>query len=81
MKKILAGFIVGLIILNTTSVFATTIDVVFGSMRVVLDGQRIDAQTMLYEGRTFIPLRVVSESFGHQVFFDEHAKAVFINTR
>ncbi len=59
--------------LMTTAVFADTrtIDVTFNSADVLVDGQRIDAESFTYNGVTYLPLRAISESMGMTVEFED----------
>ncbi len=78
-KKILVGFAVALT-LSTSTVFAggvsTKANVVFNNVDVLVDGQRIDASNIVYNGTTYIPLRKVSEATGLTVNYDEATREI-----
>ena len=68
-KKALKGFVVGVIITTmfmSTAVGAqvkNTIDVIFNSINITVNGEDQDIDNLLYEGRTYVPLRAISEIF------------------
>lgn len=47
-------------------------------VRVYVNGIRIDEETILSDGRTYIPLRAVSEALGAEVGWDDASKSAFI---
>ncbi len=47
-------------------------------VRVYVNGIRIDEETILSDGRTYIPLRAVSETLGAEVGWDDASKSAFI---
>lgn len=47
-------------------------------VRVYVNGVRIDEETILTDGRTYIPLRAVSEALGAEVGWDDASKSAFI---
>ncbi len=47
-------------------------------VRVYVNGIRIDEETILSDGRTYIPLRAVSEALGAEVGWDDVSKSAFI---
>jgi hypothetical protein len=76
MKKTIKGFVLGVII--TTMLMSTvfgaqvkkTIDVIFNSVNITLNGEKSDTDNFLYEGTTYVPLRAISEIFGKEVGWD-----------
>ena len=75
-KKTLKGFVVGVIVTTifmTTAVGAQvkdTIDVIFNSINVSVNGETQDVNNFLYEGTTYVPLRTISEIFDKEVTWD-----------
>ncbi len=70
-------FITGTVVagaLMTTAVFADTktIKATFNGVDVLVDGQRIDAESLTYNGTTYLPLRAISESMGMTVEFESN---------
>lgn len=49
------------------------------TVRVYVNGIRVQEETLLHNDRTFIPLRAVSESLGAEVVWDEETYSAFVN--
>lgn len=75
MKKFLLGFLVGCLLMMTTPVLADSIfqsiDVVLDSVQVQVNGEKLDANTILYNGSTYLPMRKVAEAVGKDVEWDQ----------
>lgn len=77
MKKQVKGFILGIIFMmiisNSTfaSGFKGTIEVVFNSINLQINGQKVDADNILYKGTTYIPLRKAAEILGKEVVWNQ----------
>ncbi len=69
--KLMSGILLATALM-TTSVFADTetIKVTFNNVDVLVDGQRIDAENLTYNGVTYLPLRAISESMGMIVEYE-----------
>ena len=76
-KKTFKNIVVGLII---TTMFMTTavgaqikdsIDVIFNSINIRLNGEEQDLNNFLYEGTTYVPLRDISNLFDKEVSWDD----------
>ena len=89
-KKTLKGFVVGVII---TTMFISTpvgaqvknaigvmfnIDVMFNAVNIKTNGEAQDIDNFLYEGTTYVPLRVISKIFDKEVTWDGPNKTVNI---
>ena len=87
MKKTVKGFILGTII--TTMLMSTalgagvkkTIEVAFNSINLTVNGDRVDADTILYEGTTYIPLRAAAEMLGKDVGWDQNTSTASIDDK
>ncbi|SCZ07975.1 stalk domain-containing protein [Alkaliphilus peptidifermentans] len=70
-KQYLKGLVSGIIItiLLTSVVFASTktIDVLFNGVNIEVNGQKVNADNILYNGTTYVPLRVTAEMLGMEV--------------
>ena len=55
-----------------------TIDATFDSINVYVNGTYIDAPNILYNNRTYIPLRAISEALGVAVTYDEDTNEVYL---
>ncbi len=87
MKKHFLSFILGCtvtaILTTSTITYAETmktIDAIFGKIKLVVDGQQMDKETLLYEGTTYIPLRAAAEAFGKEVDYDHLTETAYINS-
>ena len=49
------------------------------TVRVYVNGMRVEEETLLHNDRTFIPLRAVSEALGAEVTWDGDTYSAFIN--
>lgn len=88
MKKELKGFIIGVILtamLASTVVFAgeltKSIEVVFNSVKLTVNGQKVAADTILYNGTTYVPLRATAEILGKYVGWDGATNTASINDK
>lgn len=85
-KTFLLGVITTVIVSGVITVFAATIDVELGGIRIFLDGEEQTltdvngdvVEPMIYNGTTYVPVRAVSEFFGKQVDWDEAEYSVYI---
>ena len=87
MKKTIKGFVLGLIIatLLMSTVFGAgvkkTIEVAFNSINLTVNGNKVDADTILYQGTTYVPLRAVGEMLGKNVGWDGDTNTASINDK
>lgn len=87
MKKVLRYFIIGVIILTLlmgTAIGETitqTIQVVYNSVNLTVNGTKIQADNILYNGTTYVPLRAVSEALGKEVGWDQATMTASINNK
>lgn len=87
MKKIayfLSGCIITTIIMNSFTVFAETadkIDVVFGRIVLMVNGEKINKETLLYNGTTYVPLRASAEILGKEVAWDSTSNTAYIDEK
>ena len=84
MKKTIKGFLLGLIIatlLMSTAVgekLLKTIDVIYNSVNIKVDGKQVDTDNILHKGTTYVPLRAISEMLGKEVDWNGNTKTVNI---
>lgn len=84
MKKELKGIIIGVFLALSVSVLANnlqTITVQPNSISVIVNGNKITAYNFVYEGRTYVPLRAISENLGIPVYYDETTHTAYIGER
>jgi hypothetical protein len=82
-KVTISILILCLIFSNITLVLANggvwnTIDVLVNGMTVIVNGQKIQSDNFLYNGTTYLPLRVVSEALGANVNYIQETKTADI---
>jgi len=71
-RKIL--LIICLLVLVVTPVLAAS------GISIVIDGQKADADVIMKDGHAYVPLRFISENFGHKVDWDGTTQTVNIDT-
>jgi len=84
MKKILISMVL-VVALSVSFVFAdevaSQISVYFNNINVKVNGKKVSAPNILYEGRTYIQLREVAEILGKDVVWDDSTKTANINEK
>ena len=57
------------------------IEVISNNISLVLDGQRIQGEPFIYNGVTYVPVRVIGEALGKEVGWDEKTQTVYLGKR
>jgi hypothetical protein len=70
MKKLLTGALIGAILSASIPTMAETVDVAFNKIKVIVNGQTITEPNVLIDGKTYVPLRAISESLNMNVAWD-----------
>lgn len=87
MKKTIKGFVLGLIIatlLMSTVIgveVKNTIEVAFNLVNLTVNGKKVDEDTILYEGTTYVPLRAVGEMLGKEVGWNQKTKTASVDDK
>lgn len=88
MKKELKGFLIGVImtVLLSSSIamaagVAQNIEVVFNSVNITVNGQKVAADNILYNGTTYVPLRAVAQMFDKVVGWEANTNTASINDK
>lgn len=87
MKRGFTGFIVGVLVTTMLTGVAyaggvtKTIKAVFNSVNIAVNGQKVSADNILYNGTTYVPLRAVSEALGKDVVWDKGTNTANINDK
>ncbi len=51
-----------------------------GSLVITVNGQKVDGQSLVYNGVTYLPLRKVAEAIGAEVKFDNATQTAYLTT-
>lgn len=85
MKKFICGILVGSICTLSIGTLATgiwdNISVLRNDIKVVVNGNKIDADNFLYNDTTYLPLRAVSEALNKTVEYDNVTNTAYIGER
>ena len=87
MKKVLKYFVIGVIILTLLmgtalgDTITKTIEVVYNTVNITVNGAKISADNILYNGVTYVPLRAVAEAFDKDVGWDQATMTASINDK
>lgn len=87
MKKYLKGFLTGLLVATLLMNVALgetvkkTIEVVYNSVNLTVNGKKVDADNILYNGTTYVPLRAISEMLGKEVGWNQATSTASINDK
>lgn len=84
-KFLTIGLIIGVLLTMTTPVLAESIvkqiDVIFNNVNVNVNGEELEADNILYNGTTYIPIRDVAEILGKDVIWEQETMTVNINDK
>ncbi len=83
-KSYLVGFVSAAVLFTATPVFAETsktIDAVFGLVKLVVNGQAVDKETLAYNGTTYVPLRAAAEILGMEVGYNDATKTATLTSK
>ena len=87
MKKMYKGLILAAVMLALFAALAfgdtvtRTIQVAFNSVNLTVNGHNIAADNILYDGRTYVPLRAVADALGKDVGWDPVTRTASINDK
>lgn len=87
MKKIIRGISIGIIIavMLTSTVLGAqvkkTIDVIYNSVNLTVNGSKVNADNILYEGITYIPIRAIAEALGKEVGWSQETFTASIDDK
>ncbi|WKL01872.1 stalk domain-containing protein [Paenibacillus amylolyticus] len=80
--------VASLAILTSVSVFDVygagskrMIEVSEQSANVVVNGQRVEGESFLYNGVTYVPARAIGEALGQEVDWDNNTQSVFVGQK
>lgn len=87
MKKTIKGFILGLLVatLLMGTVFGAavqeTIEVWFNLVNLTVNGEKVEADTIAYNGTTYVPLRAAAEMLDKDVGWDQATQTASIDDK
>ncbi|WIF95036.1 stalk domain-containing protein [Caminicella sporogenes] len=88
MNKQFKGFIMGVVVtvmLMSTIALADgakqTIEVMFNSINIAVNGKLVKADNILYNGTTYVPLRAVAEMLDKEVGWNKETRTASINDK
>lgn len=74
-KYIFVGFVFGCVLTLTTPVLADTIiqtiDVTLNTVKVEINGEKLDTDNILYNGTTYLPMRAIAEAVDKDVEWNQ----------
>lgn len=77
--------IIVIILLISSVVFTSgrkkTIEVLFNVVKLELNGQKVNSDTIVYEGTTYVPLRAVAEMLGKEVDWNQATQTANIKDK
>lgn len=84
-KFLTIGLIIGVLLTMTTPVLAESIvkqiDVIFNNVNVNVNGEELEADNILYNGTTYIPIRDVAEILDKDVIWNQETMTVTVNDK
>ncbi len=81
-KSYIAGLVTGALLFSVPVIADNVkemVEVYFNTITVTVDGAKVEADNILYEGRTYVPLRAISEICGKTVDWDDATKTANIH--
>ena len=58
-----------------------TIEVVYNSVNLTVNGSKVNADNILYNGTTYVPIRAVAEALGKDVGWDQKTATASVNDK
>ena len=72
-KSFISGVLLSTVVLVPALSFGAnsqTIDVIFGKIKLIVNGNNINENTLLYNGTTYLPIRAIANAIGADVSYD-----------
>ncbi|MDO4301126.1 MAG: stalk domain-containing protein [Clostridia bacterium] len=79
----ISGVLTASVVLVPVLTFASgtqTIEAIFGKIKLVVNGQNINNETLLYNGTTYLPIRAIGEAIGAEVAYDAKSYTATLTT-
>lgn len=84
MKKFISGLLIGIMLMSSTTIFAETqmsINAIFGKVKLVVNNQVVEQETLVYNGTTYVPLRATAEILDKEVTYDNKTSTAYIDEK
>lgn len=81
MKKYLNAFVISMLLTSTVYGVQVTknIEVLFNSINIIVNGEKVVADNIVHEGTTYVPLRAIGELLGKEIRWEGESKTAYIN--
>ena len=79
LRKITFFAIASFVLMSSLSAFAQNIDVDFNKVTINVNGEKTNGNNILYNDRTYVPLRAISEMLSKEVLWNDETKTIDIN--
>lgn len=76
---IVMTLVIGLFVYANSA--AKTIEVLFNSVKLTVNGKKVEADTIAYQGVTYVPLRATAEMLGKEVGWDQATMTASIDDK
>lgn len=80
-KQLIAGIIIGAVLFNAIPALAETVEILFNSINVTVNGQKVEAENILHNGRTYVPLAEIAKMLDKEVGWDDATRTASINDK
>ncbi len=83
-KKLLVTLIILTLIISAITYAAgtkMTIEVLMNSINLTVNGKKVDADTIVYNGTTYVPLRATAEMLGKEVGWNQETQTASIDDK
>lgn len=80
-KGLISGIVGATIVTGVSISLANSIEVDFNKIKIAVNGKKVAADNILYDGRTYVPLRAISELLEKDVGWDAATFTASINDK
>lgn len=82
-KRIFDGLLVSTLLMNTAieETVKKSIEVVYNSVNLTVNGKKVNADNILYKGTTYVPLGDIAEMLDKEVGWDQKTYTASINDK
>lgn len=80
-KVFFAGIVLGIVLTVAVQVYGEYISVALDDISIYVNGVRVRGSNLIYNDKTYVPLREIAEMLNKDVFWDEKLKAATITDK